>query len=114
MSGAHEQDVLRDMLRGVGFVRAEIRVKEESREYIKHWMPGSGAEDYVVAAEVVAHKPGTLTSVVQGACKRVGELLYAAWLAQARHHAAHTDHSQDDDEPECCAPGPAKKPLPKC
>ena len=53
MSGAHEQDILRDMLRDVGFVRAEIRVKEESREYIKHWMPGSGAEDYVVAAEVV-------------------------------------------------------------
>jgi len=101
------------MLRDVGFVSSEINIKEQSREYIKHWMPGSGAEDYVVAAEVIAHKPGTLVSTFSKALRRVGELAYAAWLAQAKHHAMHTD-ADAVVEPDCCAPGPAKKPLPKC
>merc|ERR1712151_823453 len=29
-------------------------LKEESREVIKQWMPGSGAENYVISAEVSA------------------------------------------------------------
>jgi len=31
--------------------------KEESKEFIKDWLPGSGAEDYVVSANVTAYKP---------------------------------------------------------
>ena len=103
---------MQDMLQDIGFVDVNIRIKEESREYISQWMPN--AEEYVVAAEVTARKPGTWTYALSSALSRAGKLAYAAWLAQARHHAAHTDHSEDDDEPECCAPGPAKKPLPKC
>jgi len=45
------------MLTAAGFINIEIRIKEESREVIKQWMPGSGAEDFVVSAEVTADKP---------------------------------------------------------
>lgn len=31
--------------------------KAESREFIKDWLPGSGAEDFVVSANVTATKP---------------------------------------------------------
>lgn len=34
-----------------------VTVRPESREVIKNWMPGSGAEDYVVSASVEARKP---------------------------------------------------------
>jgi len=33
-----------------------IEIKEESREVIAQWMPGSGAEDFVVAANIQAKK----------------------------------------------------------
>lgn len=45
------------MLTAAGFINVNIRIKEESREVIKQWMPGSGAEDFVVSAEVTADKP---------------------------------------------------------
>jgi len=40
------------------FVDVSIEIKEESRETIAQWMPGSGAEDYVVSANIQAIKPG--------------------------------------------------------
>jgi hypothetical protein len=40
-----------------GFENVSVDLKEESREFIKDWMPGSGCEDYVVSATVVAFKP---------------------------------------------------------
>jgi hypothetical protein len=107
------------MLQDVGFVGVTIEIKEESREYIKHWMPGSNAEEYVVAAEVVAFKPENVSVMFLASATRVGmrvlDLIYAAWLAQAKHHALHTSNDEETEaEPECCTPGPAKKPLPKC
>jgi hypothetical protein len=33
-----------------------VRLKEESRAIISQWLPGSGAEDYVVGAEITARK----------------------------------------------------------
>ncbi|OUS45339.1 SAM-dependent methyltransferase [Ostreococcus tauri] len=108
------EDVLRQMLRDVGFVRAEIVVKEESANYIKHWMPGSGAEDHVIAADVLAYKSRTFFGACERVMKRVSDVAYAVWLAQARHHAEHTDTMPRVEEPTCCTPGPEKKPVPKC
>jgi len=42
------------ILRGI-----KIAPKESSREVISKWMPGSGAEDYVISAEITAVKPST-------------------------------------------------------
>jgi hypothetical protein len=45
------------LLRKTGFENVSVDLKEESREFIKDWLPGSGAEDYIVSASVVAYKP---------------------------------------------------------
>jgi len=45
------------MLRDAGFEQIEVVQKPQSAEIIKGWMPGSGAEDYVVSANVTAVKP---------------------------------------------------------
>jgi hypothetical protein len=33
-----------------------MKLKEESRGIISQWLPGSGAEDYVISAEIQAKK----------------------------------------------------------
>jgi len=38
-------------------VEVSIEVKEESREVIAGWMPGSGAEEFVASAKIIAVKP---------------------------------------------------------
>lgn len=45
------------MLKAAGFNAVRIELKEESREFIKDWLPGSQCEEYVVAANVHAVKP---------------------------------------------------------
>jgi hypothetical protein len=45
------------MLKAAGFRDVFVQLKEESREFIKDWMPGSGAEDFIVAANITATKP---------------------------------------------------------
>lgn len=47
---------LESMLQSAGFSDVRLHLKEESRQYIKDWIPGSGAEDYVVSADVTATK----------------------------------------------------------
>ena len=49
------------MLVDAGFERVSVVEKEESKEFIKDWLPGSGAEDYVVSANVTAYKPGRVS-----------------------------------------------------
>ncbi len=39
-----------------GFKDVKISKKEESRAIISQWLPGSGAEDFVVSAEITASK----------------------------------------------------------
>lgn len=46
------------MLTAAGFVDVRVEEKPQSRSYISQWMPGAGAEDYVVSADVTARKPG--------------------------------------------------------
>ena len=45
------------MLIDAGFADVRVVEKAESREFIKDWLPGSGAEDFVVSANVTATKP---------------------------------------------------------
>lgn len=44
-------------LKTAGFLQIRIKPSEESRTFIKHWFPGSGAEEYVAAATIEAVKP---------------------------------------------------------
>ena len=47
------------MLKKAGLAKIRIAVKEQSREFIKDWFPGSGAEQYVRSATIEAIKRGS-------------------------------------------------------
>ncbi len=51
---------LEHLLCEAGFIEILIQPKDESREFIKDWAPGRGAEDYVVSATIEALKPPAL------------------------------------------------------
>jgi len=46
-----------DLLKQAGFTNVKIQVKENGRDIVSAWMPGSGAEKYVTSAYVTAIKP---------------------------------------------------------
>lgn len=57
ISGASMIDELESILVNAGFHEIEITPKDESREFIKDWAPGSSVEDYVVSAHIKGIKP---------------------------------------------------------
>ncbi|MDH3947863.1 MAG: arsenite methyltransferase [Gammaproteobacteria bacterium] len=57
MAGASKIDDLEAMLQAAGFIDIAITPKDESREFIQHWAPGHGVEDYVLSAYIQAVKP---------------------------------------------------------
>lgn len=118
------------MLVDAGFVDVRVEEKAESREFIKDWMPGSGAEDYVVSANVTGVKPKLADPSVHDAStaaaaaaaffsqvagvslasagpvgRAVSELLSAVGSVVrtlGEHHEQHTDHSESSPD-ACCA-----------
>ena len=57
VAGAVFVDELQVMLEQANFAEIRISPKDESREFISDWVPGSGIEDYVVSAYIEAVKP---------------------------------------------------------
>lgn len=51
--------MLEGMLTGAGFEKVNLALKEESKKVIAQWMPGSGAENHVISADVTARKPAS-------------------------------------------------------
>lgn len=47
---------LEQYLVDAGFSDIKLNLKEESRAIISQWLPGSGAEDFVISAEITASK----------------------------------------------------------
>lgn len=58
MSGASQIDDLESMLEFAGFSRISIQPKDESKQFIRSWAPGTQIEDFVVSATIEAVKPG--------------------------------------------------------
>jgi SAM-dependent methyltransferase len=58
ISGAARVDEVEAMLGAAGFVDISVSPKEESREFIREWEPGTALEDYVLSASITARKPG--------------------------------------------------------
>ena len=48
---------LKNILAKAGFTDIVIEPQENSRMFIKDWVPGSDAENYVVSAKIKAVKP---------------------------------------------------------
>jgi SAM-dependent methyltransferase len=57
VSGAASIETVEALLRASGFDSVRVVVNEESRSFIRDWMPGSGAENYVASANIEAVKP---------------------------------------------------------
>ena len=58
VTGASMIDDMQAWLQAAGFDKVDIDVKEDSRDGIADWAPGSGVENYVVSAIITATKPG--------------------------------------------------------
>ena len=52
-----DQQEIENILTQVGFVDISVERKPQSRDVIKNWLPGSGAEEFVVSANIKARKP---------------------------------------------------------
>jgi SAM-dependent methyltransferase len=59
ISGAITIMELKNILAKSGFTDVEIEPQENSRMFIKDWVPGSDSENYVVSAKIKAIKPRT-------------------------------------------------------
>jgi hypothetical protein len=57
VAGASRTEELESWLAEAGFAEIRIRPKDESRQFIKDWVPGRGIEDYVLSATIEALKP---------------------------------------------------------
>jgi SAM-dependent methyltransferase len=57
MAGASHIAELEGMLREAGFTEIEIAPKDNSRSFIREWLPGKGIEDYLVSATIQARRP---------------------------------------------------------
>lgn len=57
MSGASSIIEIEKMLRGAGFEKIKMKPKDESKDFIRNWAPGSKIENYIVSATIEASKP---------------------------------------------------------
>ncbi|ARR10809.1 arsenite methyltransferase [Paenibacillus bovis] len=57
ISGASSISELTQMLEQNGFVDIQIEPKEESKSFIRDWVPGGNIDDYIVSAVIQAVKP---------------------------------------------------------
>lgn len=57
VSGAASIRELESLLQQSGFIQITIEPKDESKEFIKDWVPGANFEDYIVSAVIKAMKP---------------------------------------------------------
>lgn len=82
-----------------------MAVKPESREFIKDWIPGSGAENFVVSAIITARKPLGVGATFGGLGIRVNEP-----LPRAAHRRGPSTASFASD----CCPAPSSAAATSC
>jgi arsenite methyltransferase len=57
VTGASLIDEVEQMLQAAGFTAIRIQPKDESKRFIREWVPDSKIEDYLVSATIEAVKP---------------------------------------------------------
>jgi arsenite methyltransferase len=68
VSGAAPVDTLERLLEEAGFATIRVQVNEQSRAFIRDWMPGSGAEEYIASASIEAVKPSSAKACCGPTC----------------------------------------------
>lgn len=68
IAGAARPDELEAALRSAGFAEVRVEVDQGSREVIRDWYPGSGAEQYVASARIQARKAGPSSCCGSSCC----------------------------------------------
>lgn len=68
VAGAADVATVERQLAEAGFEGVRVTVKQESREFIREWMPGSGIEDHVASATIEATKPGASSCCAPACC----------------------------------------------
>jgi SAM-dependent methyltransferase len=56
ISGASSIELIHTLLNNAGFSKIKIESKDQSREFIKDWRPGTGIEDFIISATIEAVK----------------------------------------------------------
>lgn len=56
MAGASQISEVKEMLKAAGFKQIRITPKDESKQFISNWAPGTNITDYVVSANIEAVK----------------------------------------------------------
>jgi hypothetical protein len=64
VAGASLIDEVKHMLAAVGFTDICIQPKDESKSFIRYWVPGNKLEDYLVSAIITAVKPSGVPYVL--------------------------------------------------
>jgi SAM-dependent methyltransferase len=57
IAGAASVELTQSLLVAAGFEAVCVNVNDESRSFIRDWIPGSGAENYVASATIEARRP---------------------------------------------------------
>lgn len=57
ISGASTVDEVKNMLEKSGFIDIVVEPKDESREFIKDWVPGANMDNYIQSAVIKAVRP---------------------------------------------------------
>jgi arsenite methyltransferase len=68
IGGAVGADTVRQLLQASGFEAVRVEAKPESRDFIREWAPGSGAEDFIASAVIEATKPSAARSCCGPQC----------------------------------------------
>ena len=58
MGGAEHIDKIKEMLKAAGYTDIKITLKDNSKDIIASWAPGTKIEDYVASAIIEAKKAG--------------------------------------------------------
>lgn len=57
IAGALPEGQLRTVLSAAGFENVRVDIKPESKAFIRDWLPGSRAEEYIASASIQAVRP---------------------------------------------------------